>query len=86
MEDSVEAHVSKPSISLTWDPKIPSFTQNRNTSSEKIQAIPHTSMWMDKSKLIDGLFVPPKDIRKMNKIIRKSIPDTAGSRWCVSCY
>lgn len=43
--------------------------------------MPQTSLWIDKSKLVDGLFVPPKDPRKINKIIRKSIPDTTGSRW-----
>nr|GEX81164.1 hypothetical protein [Tanacetum cinerariifolium] len=33
------------------------------------------------SELIDGLFVPPNDPKKVNKILKKQVKDTAGKSW-----
>ncbi|PON99814.1 Fcf2 pre-rRNA processing [Trema orientale] len=40
-----------------------------------------SARWQSSSELVDGLFVPPNDPRKLNKLPRKQIKDTAGNNW-----
>ncbi|KAL9253376.1 rRNA-processing protein fcf2-like protein [Drosera capensis] len=75
---------SKPVIGLTWDPKLPSFAnstkpQSSSSVSTKIDAI--SALGKPKMELIDGLYVPPNDPRKLNKLRRKQVKDTAGKNW-----
>ncbi|KAF9612748.1 hypothetical protein IFM89_003758 [Coptis chinensis] len=64
-------------IGLTWEPKIPILTSRTIASgSRKLESSPQNLVWKPDSKLIDGLFVPPNDPRKLNKLIRKQQKDT----------
>lgn len=79
----------KPVIGLTWEPKIPGFPSQTTTKSKtatltdkKSRDEPESSaLWKPTSELVDGLFVPPNDPRKLNKLAKKQIKDTAGSSW-----
>ncbi|CAN6358364.1 unnamed protein product [Urochloa humidicola] len=44
-------------------------------------SIAQGSLWKPPSELVDGLFVPPRDPRKVNKLTRKNIKDTTGKGW-----
>ncbi|GLT74672.1 hypothetical protein SLA2020_464580 [Shorea laevis] len=80
---------SKPVIGLAWEPKIPGLSRETLTkrktatfSDGKSRDEPESSaLWKPSSELIDGLFVPPNDPRKLNKLQRKEIKDTTGSNW-----
>jgi hypothetical protein len=70
---------NKSQIGLTWCPKI-SLTQNeskKTASTLKMQ----DSVWKPETQLVDGLFVPPRDPRKLNKLMRKNVKDTTGKSW-----
>lgn len=78
----------KPLIGLTWEPKLPglsleSKTGSSSSSSSSKGAKSHESscLWTSKSELVDGLCLPPNDPKKVNKMIRKQLKDTAGSNW-----
>ncbi|KAL5726429.1 hypothetical protein ACHQM5_009473 [Ranunculus cassubicifolius] len=70
---------SKPTIGLTWEPKLPLGTLP--SGSQKLQSAPQTTLWKPDTQLIDGLFVPSNDPRKVNKMIRKQRKDTTGGDW-----
>lgn len=70
---------NKSEIGLTWGPKI-SLPQNKSkktASSSKMQDL----VWKPETQLVDGLFVPPRDPRKLNKLLRKNVKDTTGKSW-----
>nr|XP_048329314.1 rRNA-processing protein fcf2-like [Ziziphus jujuba var. spinosa]XP_048329315.1 rRNA-processing protein fcf2-like [Ziziphus jujuba var. spinosa] len=70
-------------IGTSWEPKLPTFTSATKTGSHQSQ--PESSsgggIWKPNSELIDGLFVPPNNPRKLNKLRRKQLKDTAGNSW-----
>ncbi|KAM7484908.1 hypothetical protein LguiA_000917 [Lonicera macranthoides] len=74
---------SKPVIGLSWEPKLPSFSAGtKNMSQKQHQNLPETSsVYKPSAELVDGLFVPPNDPKKVNKLLRKQIKDTAGKNW-----
>lgn len=77
---------NKPVIGLTWEPKLPSFS---STSSSSVSEKPHVtheniSLYKPTSELLNGLYLPPNDPRKLNKLVRKQIKDTTGNSWCAS--
>ncbi|KAF9586883.1 hypothetical protein IFM89_039908 [Coptis chinensis] len=63
--------------------KNPHFTSSETipSGSRKLESSPQNLVWKPDIKLIDGLFVPPNDPRKLNKLIRKQRKDTTGSNW-----
>ncbi|XP_017698154.1 rRNA-processing protein fcf2-like [Phoenix dactylifera] len=69
------------SIGLSWAPKVPPLTNGNKNSSEKSRAPAKDSVWRPGNELVDGLFVPPSDPRKLNKLLKKSVKDTAGGSW-----
>lgn len=77
---------SKPVIGLSWEPKLPTFSSGtHNGSVNKSQNQTETSaLWRPNSELVDGLFVPPNAPRKLNKLMRKQLKDTAGKSWYAS--
>ncbi|KAE8659058.1 condensin-2 complex subunit D3-like [Hibiscus syriacus] len=80
---------SKAVIGLKWEPKLPGLPLPSTTTSisgsgsvSKSQNEPeNTSLWKSNNQLVDGLFVPPNDPSKVNKLLRKQVKDTAGSAW-----
>uniref|UniRef100_A0A1J3DXG4 rRNA-processing protein fcf2 n=1 Tax=Noccaea caerulescens TaxID=107243 RepID=A0A1J3DXG4_NOCCA len=75
---------SKPLIGLKWEPKLPGISLESKTGSSSIkEAVRHEScsLWTSKSELVDGLCLPPTDPKKVNKMVRKQLKDTAGSNW-----
>lgn len=70
---------SKPLIGLKWEPKLPGLSLESKTGSSSSREM--GLLWTPKSELVDGLCLPPTDPRKINKMIRKQLKDTAGSNW-----
>ncbi|KAK7274282.1 hypothetical protein RIF29_15365 [Crotalaria pallida] len=71
-------------IGLSWRPQlpIPSSSKAADSSHPKPQPVASTStLWKPSSQLVDGLFVPPNDPRKLNKLLKKQVKDTAGKSW-----
>ncbi|KAL6912191.1 hypothetical protein ACP4OV_000996 [Aristida adscensionis] len=73
-------------IGLSWAPKLPSLTPAATTSSGRKDPAPNPSsalgsLWRPSGELVDGLFVPPRDPRKTNKLARKDVKDTTGKGW-----
>nr|KYP68881.1 rRNA-processing protein fcf2 [Cajanus cajan] len=74
---------SKPVIGLSWQPQLPiPSLKTTNGSHPKPQIEASTStVWKSSLELVDGLLVPPNDPRKLNKLLRKQVKDTAGEKW-----
>lgn len=77
-------------IGLSWEPKLPGLTPSSSAStaaasgSKNVSAEAEISgLWRSNSELVDGLFIPPNNPRKLNKLLRKQVKDTAGSSWYV---
>lgn len=70
-------------IGTLWAPKISMIPSSSKTNPEKVTSVTRESelIYKPEKELVDGLFVPPRDPRKMNKILRKSIKDTTGQGW-----
>ncbi|CAB4293018.1 unnamed protein product [Prunus armeniaca] len=73
-------------IGLSWEPKLPTFSsaaKNGGGSGTK----PHEThretnqLWKPNTQLVDGLFVPPNNPTKLNKLLKKQLKDTAGTSW-----
>ncbi|XP_016460845.1 rRNA-processing protein fcf2 [Nicotiana tabacum] len=71
---------NKPVIGLSWEPKLPqlSFGTKKSSSNKEAET---SALYKPSSELIDGLFVPPNDPKKVNKFLRKQVKDTAGKNW-----
>lgn len=77
---------SKAVIGLSWEPKLSllsSAPKNGSDKSENVAENSGASLWKPDSELVDGLFVPPNNPRKVNKLLRKQVKDTAGTKWYV---
>ncbi|BFG14802.1 hypothetical protein CerSpe_010760 [Prunus speciosa] len=77
---------TKAVIGLSWEPKLPTFSsaaKNGGGSGTK----PHETyretnqLWKPNTQLVDGLFVPPNNPTKLNKLLKKQLKDTAGTSW-----
>nr|XP_010920796.1 rRNA-processing protein fcf2 [Elaeis guineensis] len=68
-------------IGLSWAPKVPPLTNGTKNSSEKLPGQTKDSIWRSDNELVDGLYVPPADPRKLNKLLKKNVKDTAGGSW-----
>lgn len=74
----------KPVVGLSWQPQlpIPSSLKATDGSHTKPQTEASSStVRKSSSELVDGLFVPPNDPKKLNKLLRKQAKDTAGKNW-----
>ena len=73
-----------PVIGLSWHPTLPtlssSTTKNIKTPDE---AESSSALWKPNSQLVDGLFVPPNDPIKLNKLRKSQRKDTLGKGWYV---
>lgn len=74
---------SKAVIGLTWEPKLPLLSSASKSGSEKSQNVAESScgLWKPDSELIEGLFVPHNNPRIVNKLLRKQVKDTTGTKW-----
>lgn len=75
-------------IGLSWEPKLPMFssastsaTGSTKTGNSLFNNGETSSLYKPSSELIDGLFVPPNDPRRLKKLLKKQIKDTAGKSW-----
>ncbi|KAI5667258.1 hypothetical protein M9H77_17111 [Catharanthus roseus] len=64
-----------------WEPKVPSFSASLSLGSKSHLGETSTSVYRPHSQLIDGLFVPPNDPKKLHKLLRTQVKDTAGKYW-----
>ncbi|KAI5387308.1 hypothetical protein KIW84_073441 [Lathyrus oleraceus] len=75
----------KPVIGLSWQPQLPFPSLSKATndpSHAQLQAkAPSSTIWKPNSELVNGLFVPPNDPKKLNKLLRQQVKDTAGKQW-----
>ncbi|XP_077217040.1 rRNA-processing protein fcf2-like isoform X2 [Tasmannia lanceolata] len=72
---------NKPTIGLSWAPKVPPLSSGTKNSSEKSECLPQNTAYKHNAELVDGLFVPPRDPRKLNKMLKKQVKDTTGKSW-----
>ncbi|CDP20132.1 unnamed protein product [Coffea canephora] len=81
-------------IGLAWEPRLPrlpipdtastSSSRNRHNHHRNSRAKTSTgsfSFTSQQDNLIDGLYVPPNDPKKLNKLLRKQLQQTAGKHW-----
>ncbi|XP_020594436.1 uncharacterized protein LOC110034524, partial [Phalaenopsis equestris] len=68
-------------IGLSWAPKVPMFSAGKKGNSVHSLSLPETSIWKADSELVDGLYVPPREPKKLNKLLKKSMKDTTGKNW-----
>ncbi|KAK1387391.1 Fcf2 domain-containing protein [Heracleum sosnowskyi] len=75
---------NKPKIGLSWEPKIPTsfLPGNKSGSGIKTQSlIEKSGVYKPNSELVDGLYVPTNNPKKLNKLLKKQIKDTSGKNW-----
>ncbi|KAH7513586.1 hypothetical protein JRO89_XSUnG0176400 [Xanthoceras sorbifolium] len=74
-----------PVIGLSWEPKLPTLSSTSktvfSTSSNSDNNVHDSRLWRPNTELVDGLFVPPNNPRKLNKLLKKQVKDTAGTSW-----
>ncbi|RDX87358.1 fcf2, partial [Mucuna pruriens] len=61
---------SKPVVGLSWQPQLPIPSSLKATDGSRTKSQTEASssiIWKSSSELVDGLFVPPNDPRKLNK-------------------
>lgn len=71
---------NKAVIGLSWQPKHALFSPTENEKCSFNEA-EDGALYKPNSHLVDGLFLPPNDPRKLNKLFKKQIKDTAGKNW-----
>ncbi|KAG8367320.1 hypothetical protein BUALT_Bualt16G0060000 [Buddleja alternifolia] len=71
---------NKSMIGFSWQPNLPSFSSTKNENSFSNEA-ETSALYKPNSQLIDGIFVPPNDPRKLNKLLNKQVKDTAAKNW-----
>lgn len=73
----------KPIIGLSWEPKLPASSSGikAKTCDKSNSQAENGLVWKSNSELVDGLFVPPNNPKKLNKLLRKQVSDTAGRNW-----
>lgn len=78
-----EAAERKPVIGFSWEPKLPLLPSVTKNGSAKSQPLPPETVaaYRPSTELVDGMFLPPNDPRKLNKLLRKQVKDTAGKNW-----
>ncbi|KAG9140548.1 hypothetical protein Leryth_016052 [Lithospermum erythrorhizon] len=59
-------------VGLKWEPKVGGFGCSSKAADPSLRP---------NSELVDGLFVPPSDPKKVNKMLKKQLKDTAGINW-----
>ncbi|KAL7182529.1 hypothetical protein ACSBR1_041257 [Camellia fascicularis] len=88
-EGMAEAAKSKPVIGLSWEPKLLPLPPRTKKGSDKPprplleSSSSSAAVYKSNTELIDGLFVPPNKPKKLNKLLRKQVKDTAETNWYV---
>ncbi|KAJ4721895.1 rRNA-processing protein fcf2 [Melia azedarach] len=76
---------NKPVIGLQWQPKLPTSSSTTKTDNNGVNETQNkgktSALWRSNTELVDGLFVPPNDPKKLNKLLKKQVKDTAGTKW-----
>jgi len=76
--------MKKPVVGLSWQPQLPIPSLSNPTTADPSQTT--TTISKPISELVNGLFVPPNDPRKLNKLLRQQVKDTAGKQWYAIDY
>lgn len=71
---------NKAAIGLSWQPKLDFFSSTKN-DKHSINKAEGGALYESNPELIDGLFLPPNDPRKLNKLLKKQVKDTVGKNW-----
>ncbi|GER48264.1 Fcf2 pre-rRNA processing protein [Striga asiatica] len=69
---------NKAVVGLSWEPNLAVFS---STGKERCPETEISALYKPNSELVDGLFLPPNDPKKLNKLIKKQVKDTAGKKW-----
>ncbi|XP_058187181.1 rRNA-processing protein fcf2-like isoform X2 [Rhododendron vialii] len=74
-----EAAERKP---VLWEPKLPLLPSVTKNGSVKSQPLPESvAVYRPTTELVDGMFLPPNNAKKLNKLMTKQVKDTAGKNW-----
>ncbi|KAI0489383.1 hypothetical protein KFK09_029225 [Dendrobium nobile] len=68
-------------IGLSWAPKVSMPSSGKKDNLVDSLSLSETSIWKAGAELVDGLYVPPREPKKLNKLLRKSMKDTTGKSW-----
>ncbi|KAL8524754.1 hypothetical protein ACS0TY_014388 [Phlomoides rotata] len=71
---------NKTVIGLSWQPKLDLFSSTKN-DKHSVNKAEGNALYKKTPELIDGLFLPPNDPRKLNKLLKKQVKDTVGKNW-----
>ncbi|KAL3701146.1 hypothetical protein R1sor_019168 [Riccia sorocarpa] len=75
---------------ISWAPdtglQIPKLNQSGkgkaiNITTAASSSSKGSSLWAKDKELVDGLYVPPLDLKKQSKLRKKTVKDTAGPKW-----
>ncbi|KAI8536088.1 hypothetical protein RHMOL_Rhmol10G0229000 [Rhododendron molle] len=67
---------------VSWEPKLPLLPSVTKNGSAKYQPLPESvAVYRSTTELVDGMFLPPNNAKKLNKLMRKQVKDTAGKNW-----
>ncbi|KAK8961798.1 hypothetical protein KSP40_PGU005421 [Platanthera guangdongensis] len=69
------------SIGLSWAPKVSIPFSRQEGSFMDSRSPSETSLRKTENELVDGLYVPPREPKKLNKLVKKSLKDTTGKNW-----
>ncbi|KAJ6808297.1 rRNA-processing protein fcf2-like [Iris pallida] len=72
---------NRSAIGLSWAPKVPFLSSVPKKSSNGAFGTQEVSLLKPENQLMDGLFVPPRDPKKLNKLLKKNVKDTSGPSW-----
>ncbi|PKA56413.1 hypothetical protein AXF42_Ash014916 [Apostasia shenzhenica] len=72
---------SSMTIGLSWAPKVTLPSSGCKGNLVDSSSLPQTSIRKTENELVDGLYVPPRDPKKLNKMLKRSMKDTAGKSW-----
>ncbi|KAG9459733.1 hypothetical protein H6P81_004241 [Aristolochia fimbriata] len=72
---------NKEAAGLLWAPKVPFLLSRSSNETPGTKYEPEKVVLKPESELVDGLYVPPRDPKKLNKLLRKQVKDTSGKGW-----
>ncbi|KAG0492613.1 hypothetical protein HPP92_005691 [Vanilla planifolia] len=72
---------SRAAVGVSWAPNVTLPLKRDNGNIRASHGLADISILNVENYLVDGLYVPPRNPRKLNKLLKKSLKETAGKSW-----